>query len=156
GAARATEAAAAARRPRGWGGNAGGVVRREANGDERPPWPPDRSFGRWPRDRRGADDDGRRPAGRARRRARHALPPEGRLSTATADPVELVILANRIDGVTREMTNTLVRTARSATLLARDFSCSVATSEHELLAAPEGVPCHVFGCGPMCESMAEL
>ena len=72
------------------------------------------------------------------------------------DPVQLLVMANRIDGITREMTNTLVRTARSATLVARDFSCSIADADHELFAAPEGIPVHVFGTGLLCESMADL
>ena len=72
------------------------------------------------------------------------------------DPVQLLVMANRIDGITREMTNTLIRTARSATLVARDFSTSIATAQHELLAAAEGLPVHVYGSGPLCEAMAAL
>ena len=72
------------------------------------------------------------------------------------DPVQLLVMANRIDGITREMTNTLVRTARSTTLVARDFSTSISDAEHELFSAPEGVPCHVYGSGLLCESMADL
>lgn len=75
--------------------------------------------------------------------------------TGPLDSVQLVVMANRLDGITREMTNTLVRTARSATLVARDFSCSIVTTDHQLLAAPEGIPCHVFGSGLVCEAMAE-
>jgi len=72
------------------------------------------------------------------------------------DPVQLLVMANRVDGITREMTNTLVRTARSTTLIARDFSCSVTDFENELLAAPEGIPVHVYGSGLVCESMGDL
>ncbi len=74
----------------------------------------------------------------------------------TIDPVQLLVMANRIDGITREMTNTLVRTARSATLVARDFSCSIADADHQLFSAPEGIPVHVFGTGLLCEAMADL
>ena len=40
------------------------------------------------------------------------------------DPVLLSVIANRLDGIVREMTNTLLRAARSAVISsARDFSC---------------------------------
>ena len=68
----------------------------------------------------------------------------------------MLVMANRIDGITREMTNTLVRTGRSATLVARDLSCSISTAGHELFAAPEGCPVHVYGSGLLCEAMADL
>ena len=62
------------------------------------------------------------------------------------DPVTLSVMANRLDGIAREMSNTLLRAGRSAVInQARDFSCSIVTSEHELLAVAEGVPVHVFG-----------
>ncbi len=72
------------------------------------------------------------------------------------DPVQLLVMANRVDGITREMTNTLVRTCRSTTQLARDFSTSVCTAQAELLTAPEGIPCHVYGSGLLCEALADL
>ncbi len=75
---------------------------------------------------------------------------------STLDPVQLLVMANRMDGITEEMTNTLVRTALSATLVARDFSCSICTDDHQLLTAPEGAPVHVYGSGLQCESMADL
>ena len=76
--------------------------------------------------------------------------------TPAMDPVQMLVMANRIDGITREMTNTLVRTARSTTLVARDFSTSISDADHQLFAAPEGVPCHVYGSGLLCEAMADL
>ena len=72
------------------------------------------------------------------------------------DPVQLLVMANRVDGITREMTNTLIRTGRSTNMVARDFSCSIADSHHNLLAAPEGLPVHVFGTSLIAESMADL
>jgi N-methylhydantoinase B len=73
------------------------------------------------------------------------------------DAVKLVVMANRMDGITREMTNTLLRTGRSSVLaLARDFSCSITTANHELISAAEGCPAHVFGSGMLSEDMAEL
>ena len=45
------------------------------------------------------------------------------------------------------MTNTLLRSARSAVISsARDFSCCLVTGEDELLAPAEGLPVHIFGC----------
>ncbi len=46
----------------------------------------------------------------------------------TLDPVLLSVIANRLDGIVREMTNTLLRAARSAVISsARDFSCCIVT-----------------------------
>jgi N-methylhydantoinase A/oxoprolinase/acetone carboxylase beta subunit/N-methylhydantoinase B/oxoprolinase/acetone carboxylase alpha subunit len=62
------------------------------------------------------------------------------------DPVTLAVMANRLDGIVREMSNTLLRAGRSAVInQARDFSCSIVTGDHQLLAVAEGVPIHVFG-----------
>ena len=52
------------------------------------------------------------------------------------DPVVTAVIANRIDGIVREMTNTLLRAARSAVISsARDFSCGICTGDNQLLAA---------------------
>src|ERR1700704_1981377 len=73
------------------------------------------------------------------------------------DPILLAVMSNRIDGVCRQMTNTLLRSGRSSVLaLARDFSCSVVTSGNQLLAAAEGLPVHVIGSEFLCEAMTEL
>ncbi|MGD9925357.1 MAG: hydantoinase B/oxoprolinase family protein, partial [Pseudorhodoplanes sp.] len=57
------------------------------------------------------------------------------------DPAMLAIIANRIDAILREMTNTLLRSGRSAILTtARDFSCSIVTGDNRLLATAEGLP----------------
>ncbi len=69
------------------------------------------------------------------------------MSGTTLDPVLLTVMANRLDGIVREMTNTLLRAARSAVISsARDFSCCLVTGEDELLAPAEGLPVHIFGC----------
>jgi len=63
------------------------------------------------------------------------------------DPVMISVMANRLDGIVREMTNTLLRSARSAVISsARDFSCCLVTGNDELLAPAEGLPVHIFGC----------
>jgi N-methylhydantoinase B len=46
-------------------------------------------------------------------------------SMAGVDMVTLTVMANRINSIVSEMTNTMVRTARSTTMAARDFSCSI-------------------------------
>lgn len=67
--------------------------------------------------------------------------------TAPLDPVLMSVMANRLDGIVREMTNTLLRAARSAVISsARDFSCCLVTGDDQLLASAEGLPVHIFGC----------
>ncbi|MEZ5101817.1 MAG: hydantoinase B/oxoprolinase family protein [Thermoleophilia bacterium] len=81
-------------------------------------------------------------------------PPEtdGRL-----DATLLAVIANRLDAVVREMTNTLLRSGRSAVLaMARDFSCSIVTGDDELLAAAEGIPVHIVGSHLQSQAMREL
>lgn len=66
--------------------------------------------------------------------------------TTTFDAVLTAVLANRLDSVVREMTNTLLRSARSAVInSARDFSCAITTADDQLLACAEGLPVHIFG-----------
>ena len=73
------------------------------------------------------------------------------------DPVLLAVISNRLDSIVREMTNTLLRSARSAVIaMSRDFSCCVVTANHELLATAEAAPVHVFGTHLQAEAMAEL
>ena len=72
--------------------------------------------------------------------------------------VQLALISNRIEGIVRKMSNTLLRTGRSGVLaMARDFSCCVVTAQDELLAAAESLPIHVLS-GPdlMSKSMKEL
>lgn len=65
----------------------------------------------------------------------------------STDPILLAVMANRLDGIVREMTNTLLRAARSAVISsARDFSCCLVTADDQLLAPAEGLPVHIFGC----------
>ncbi|WP_322068462.1 hydantoinase B/oxoprolinase family protein [Paraburkholderia bannensis] len=71
------------------------------------------------------------------------------------DPVLMAVLSNRIDGIVREMTNTLLRTARSAVInSARDSSCAICTGDHQLLAVAEGLPIHIFGSDRQSLEMA--
>ncbi len=73
------------------------------------------------------------------------------------DPYMTAIIANRIDGIVREMTNTLLRAARSAVInSARDFSCSICTADDRLLAAAEGLPIHIFGSHLQTRAMGQF
>lgn len=73
------------------------------------------------------------------------------------DPVLTTVLANRFDGIVREMSNTLLRAARSAVIAnARDFSCAIVTGDDRLLAAAEGAPVHIFGAHLQSASMNRL
>ena len=70
------------------------------------------------------------------------------------DPVVMTVIANRLDGVVREMTNTPLRAARSAVISsARDFSCCILTGDNHLLASAEGLPVHIFGAHLQGENM---
>ncbi len=79
------------------------------------------------------------------------------LSNVGFDAVLLAVISNRFDAIVREMTNTLLRAARSAVLaVARDFSCSISTADGRLLATAEGVPVHVFGSQLQAASLLEI
>ena len=74
----------------------------------------------------------------------------------TFDSVLLAIMANRMDAICREMTNTVLFSARSAVIgIARDFSCAIITSADEVLAVAEAMPIHVFGMHLQTASMAK-
>ena len=76
---------------------------------------------------------------------------------ASIDPVQLAIMANRIDAILREMQGVVMRTARSAVIgQSRDFSCAVVTADNELLATAEGIPAHIFGAHLQTRSMGRL
>ena len=73
------------------------------------------------------------------------------------DPVLLAVLSNAFEGIVREMTTGLLRSARSSVInTARDFSCSILTADNQLLAAAEGAPVHVFGSELLGAAMSEL
>ena len=63
----------------------------------------------------------------------------------------MTVIANRLDGIVREMTNTLLRAARSAVISsARDFSCCILTGDNQLLASAEG--CRCISSAPTCRA----
>lgn len=70
------------------------------------------------------------------------------------DPIDLAVMANRLETIVREMTNTVVLTARSSVIaLARDMSCSILTPDCELVAAAEGLPVHIHASTLQARSM---
>lgn len=72
-------------------------------------------------------------------------------------PMLLAVLANRFDGVVREMTNTMLRTGRSAVInSARDFSCGITTADNQLFATAEGLPAHTYGLNLQSAAMCEF
>jgi N-methylhydantoinase B len=72
------------------------------------------------------------------------------------DPVLTTIMSNRLDGIVREMTNTLLRSARSAVISgARDFSCGIITANNQILASAEGLPVHIFGMNVQTAAIAK-
>ena len=78
-------------------------------------------------------------------------------SPVELDPVTISVLANRFDAIVREMSNTLLRSARSGVIAgARDFSCTIVTADNRLLTADQGIPVHIFGSHLQTASMCEL
>ena len=77
--------------------------------------------------------------------------------TGELDPVQVAIMANRIDAILREMTGVVMRTARSAVIgQSRDFSCAIVTADNELLAAAEGIPAHIYGAHLQTRTMCRV
>ena len=73
------------------------------------------------------------------------------------DPVLLVVMSNAIQAVCRQMTNTMLRSARSSVLATgRDFSCSVVSASNQMLDTAEALPIHVIGSDMLTASMQEL
>ncbi len=88
-------------------------------------------------------------------RPKLASKPTPKSRSAVLDPVVMTVIANRLDGIVREMTNTLLRAARSAVISsARDFSCCILTGDNQLLASAEGLPVHIFGAHLQGENMS--
>lgn len=78
--------------------------------------------------------------------------------TSRFDGARLAILANRLSGIARKMSNTLLRTGRSGVLnRAKDFSCCIVTASGDLLTTADSLPIHVLS-GPdlMARSMTRF
>ncbi|MGI4876082.1 MAG: hydantoinase B/oxoprolinase family protein, partial [Janthinobacterium lividum] len=77
------------------------------------------------------------------------------MSRTVFDGARLAIIANRLEGIARKMSNTLLRTGRSGVLnRGKDFSCCIVTAGCDLLTTAESLPIHVLS-GPdlMARSM---
>lgn len=77
------------------------------------------------------------------------------MSGTRFDGARLAIIANRLEGIARKMSNTLLRTGRSGVLnRGKDFSCCIVTAAGDLLTTAESLPIHVLS-GPdlMARSM---
>ncbi|MCJ7792340.1 MAG: hydantoinase B/oxoprolinase family protein [Dehalococcoidia bacterium] len=73
------------------------------------------------------------------------------------EPYLMVILARRFEAITNEMTNTVLRSARSGIVSsARDFSCSVTDAKGRIISVADGIPVHVAASGLIAKSMVEL
>ena len=82
---------------------------------------------------------------------------EQKSSRLGSDTVLTAVLANRLDGIVREMSNTLLRAARSNVIAAaRDFSCAVVTADDQLISVAEGLPVHIFGSHYQTKSMHDM
>ena len=84
-------------------------------------------------------------------------PGEAAGAGAAAAAVRTAVLANRFDGIVREMSDTLLRAARSAVInMGRDFSCAIVTADNRLLSSAEGLPVHIFGMHLQSAAMCRL
>ncbi|WP_216671082.1 hydantoinase B/oxoprolinase family protein [Mangrovicoccus sp. HB161399] len=73
------------------------------------------------------------------------------------DPVELAIMGNRLDAIVREMTSTVILTANSSVIgMARDFSCSILSADHDIIGVAEALPVHAFGSNLQGQAMAQF
>ena len=62
-----------------------------------------------------------------------------------AGSASMAVMANRLESISRQMAHTLHRTGRSGLInTARDLSCCILTSRHELLSEAESLPSHVL------------
>jgi N-methylhydantoinase B len=73
------------------------------------------------------------------------------------EPFLMVLLSRRFEAISRQMTNTLLRSARSIVVnTARDFSCSISDASGRLVCLAEGLPIHVASSGLVAKVMSEL
>jgi N-methylhydantoinase B len=73
------------------------------------------------------------------------------------EPYLMVVLAKRFEAIGKQMTNTLLRSARSIVVnTARDFSCSISDASGRLICLSEGLPIHVASSGLVARVMTDL
>ena len=62
----------------------------------------------------------------------------------TFDPFLLAVLSKQFEAIIHEMTNTVMKASRSATIKnSRDLSCGILTYDHRLICSVRGIPAHV-------------
>lgn len=68
--------------------------------------------------------------------------------------LDVALIANRMQAICREMTNTLQRSGRSSVLsMGRDFSVAIVSAQGELLVSAESIPVHVLGIELQAQAM---
>ena len=73
------------------------------------------------------------------------------------DPFLIAVLSSRFEAIMREMTNTIIRTSRSAIIKsARDFSVGLLTYDHRMISVEDGLPIHISALDLSTRSIANL
>ena len=68
----------------------------------------------------------------------------------------MTLLTKRLESISREMTNTTLKSARSGIInVARDFSCSILTADGRILFTTEGIPVHMSNADLVVKSVLE-
>ena len=77
--------------------------------------------------------------------------------TKELEPYLMVVLSRKFEAITRELNNTLLRTARSNVMAtARDFSCSITDAKHRIICVAEGNTNHVVGSSLVAKVVWDL
>lgn len=73
------------------------------------------------------------------------------------EPYLMALLARRFEAINKEMTNTLLRTARSQVLsIAKDFSCAITDKDARMVSVAEGLPVHTGNSHMIAQPVLEL
>jgi len=73
------------------------------------------------------------------------------------EPYLLAVLARRFDFITKEMANTLLRSARSGVVnTAHDFSCATVDAQCRAVSVADASPCHIGGAGLQIKILQDL
>ena len=73
------------------------------------------------------------------------------------EPFLFAVLARKFDYITREMTNTLLRSGRSGVVnTGHDFSCATVDYKHRGVSVADGSPCHIGASGLQTRILEEL
>jgi len=73
------------------------------------------------------------------------------------EPYLMVVISRKLEAITREMNNILLRSARSSVMAtARDFSCSITDTKHGIVCVAEGNANHVVGSTLVARVITDL